>query len=354
MEGAQSNSTRNLDDILEGLTDVEEVKIEDVEIPEKFKQYEVEETNDKQKETKKSKEMSELDELDAMLDDIASGKKSNQTKEEESEESEQSEEEAPKENVNAVKELDKILDDIPDDVPRRDEENKRKDNEEDFSDLERMLKKNSKEQTQPKREKDDLDNLIDETQNKIDLRDAANIREGENICYRCGELIEGQRLNAKGRHYHPQCFICDGCNKEIGDGRFHDKDYKILCDECYAKEFASLCHRCNKPILATRVTVGNVKYHKDCFYCDECKKPLDMRFFNHDNGIYCENCYRTKFSSKCAKCGQVISGAYLSVNGQKYHKECFVCEICGQPFADGRIFSMNGKMVCSKEVNQHQ
>lgn len=50
----------------------------------------------------------------------------------------------------------------------------------------------------------------------------------------------------------------------------------------------------------------------------------------------------------CARCGEPIRGAGLKALNAAWHKDCFVCTHCGQPFA-GKILQKEGKPYCEED-----
>ena len=70
----------------------------------------------------------------------------------------------------------------------------------------------------------------------------------------------------------------------------------------------------------------------------------------------------------CARCGQPLSlgvqkagsggeggtategegETHVSVEGKRYHKKCFYCEVCGVPFPSLEVYSCGGRTVCEE------
>ena len=92
------------------------------------------------------------------------------------------------------------------------------------------------------------------------------------------------------------------------------------------------CRGCGEPIRGGSVmevaTLG--KYHKECFKCSKCAKPLagvpwrptPVEQTEKPRVPYCESCHVAEFALECAGCGQKISGGYVKVGGTPYHKTC--------------------------------
>lgn len=55
-----------------------------------------------------------------------------------------------------------------------------------------------------------------------------------------------------GKQWHPQCFNCDKCHKQLDPYNFMEKGGKPYCDDCYHKLFSPKCGGCNLPITVSR------------------------------------------------------------------------------------------------------
>ena len=63
------------------------------------------------------------------------------------------------------------------------------------------------------------------------------------------QLFRGPFASAMGKVWHPEHFVCSDCNKPLQNTTFVFEEEKIYCDECYQKNFAQICHSCQKSIL---------------------------------------------------------------------------------------------------------
>lgn len=106
-----------------------------------------------------------------------------------------------------------------------------------------------------------------------------------------------------------------------------------------------VCAACKKPITGQCLTAGTDHYHPECFVCTSCKEPITGPFSKADAGPICQKCVAA--STKCEACGKPIEGAVMTVEGKKYHPECFKCADCKGALTSG-FFKVDGKFVCSK------
>ena len=106
------------------------------------------------------------------------------------------------------------------------------------------------------------------------------------------------------------------------------------------------------------------KFHKDCFKCCACSKPLAGVPFKaaaapenaEGKAPYCKECHTEAFAPTCAGCGAKITGAGVRINNMPYHKECkpspppavASAEGLAGPKAAGGIARKGGKAVTAK------
>ena len=67
--------------------------------------------------------------------------------------------------------------------------------------------------------------------------------------------------------YHRECFTCGSCRRPI-DGAYHTEDSELFCKPCYAKRHRpELCNACGKPIVGELVKADSMFFHAECFAC---------------------------------------------------------------------------------------
>ncbi|KAK6846045.1 hypothetical protein PG987_001233 [Apiospora arundinis] len=116
------------------------------------------------------------------------------------------------------------------------------------------------------------------------------------------------------------------------------------------------CKACRLPITGKSVSSADGrltgKYHKACFVCTTCKEPFSSaEFYVLDDKPYCERHYHKLNGSLCGTCSQGIEGQYLEDESttQKYHPKCFRCGDCGRVLEDG-YFEVDGKAYCERDA----
>lgn len=59
----------------------------------------------------------------------------------------------------------------------------------------------------------------------------------------------GRVIKAMSANWHPHCFRCEHCDKELADAGFIRNQHQALCHDCNAKAKAvgmgkHMCHKC--------------------------------------------------------------------------------------------------------------
>ena len=85
----------------------------------------------------------------------------------------------------------------------------------------------------------------------------------------------------------------------------------------------SSCRGCGHPIEGKSIKAadGNLtgRWHKACFVCKTCEQPFpNADFYVHKNNPYCEQHYHEKNGSLCFGCRRGIEGQYLETKSQDH------------------------------------
>ncbi|XP_050730567.1 uncharacterized protein LOC127005625 isoform X3 [Eriocheir sinensis] len=241
-------------------------------------------------------------------------------------------------------------------------------------------------------------------------------------CPRCGgKVYAAEEMLAKGKVYHRTCFNCKSCRKPL-DSVVHcdgpDKD--VYCKVCYGKAFGPKgygfgsgagtltcgyedaaplvrphgnpdavlqvhegeipCPRCGGRVFSAEMMMAKDRpFHKKCFKCRNCKRPLDSMTHcdGSDGEVYCKLCYAKKYGPKgygfaaggggvltaenipggemmsgvnpgsavldvskiraeegqgCPRCGgKVFMAEEINARGRSFHKRCYSCCHCHRP-----------------------
>ena len=98
------------------------------------------------------------------------------------------------------------------------------------------------------------------------------------------------------------------------------------------------CRGCNEPITGKSISSADGRltgrYHKACFVCQTCRQPFQSaEFYVLDNLPYCQRHYHELNQSLCPSCDRGIEGRCLETEGrERFHPNCFRCFVCLHPF----------------------
>ncbi|KAI1760441.1 hypothetical protein GGR53DRAFT_81296 [Hypoxylon sp. FL1150] len=115
------------------------------------------------------------------------------------------------------------------------------------------------------------------------------------------------------------------------------------------------CKACKKLITGKSISSADGRltgrYHKACFVCTTCQEPFSSStFYVLNDQPYCEQHYHKLNGSLCGSCNRGIEGQYLEdESSKKYHPGCFRCGDCGVVLRDG-YFDVDGKTYCERDA----
>jgi hypothetical protein len=115
------------------------------------------------------------------------------------------------------------------------------------------------------------------------------------------------------------------------------------------------CRGCSEPIVGKSVkdSSGRLtgRYHKACFVCKTCSDPFPTaEFYVFDNSPFCERHYHELNGSICNSCNRGIEGQYLETDVRtKFHPRCFTCTTCRIVLRDD-YFEVAGKKYCDRHA----
>jgi len=158
------------------------------------------------------------------------------------------------------------------------------------------------------------------------------------FCSRCGEGFEPEEkiVNSNGELWHGECFVCAQCFRPFPSGKFYEFDGRKYCEHDFHVLFAPCCAQCGEFIIGRVIKAMNTSWHPACFRCQLCRKELaDTGFIKNQGRSLCHDCnakVKAEASGKfiCAKChGPVDDGRPLRYRGEVFHPYHFSCSACG-------------------------
>ena len=140
-------------------------------------------------------------------------------------------------------------------------------------------------------------------------------------CFRCGKDIVGDFMTAQGRQYCDTCYNCHDCGSPFeNDSYFLSGEKNLICAKCNAKDKGRYCIKCKELIpgqwTRTGTEANSEFWHRHCFCCNQCQKPLDGPFIpDLDEGTrkpWCHDCYAKKYYDHCGVCDKYITEGKVS------------------------------------------
>ncbi|KAJ1959777.1 hypothetical protein IWQ62_004483 [Dispira parvispora] len=116
-------------------------------------------------------------------------------------------------------------------------------------------------------------------------------------CDRCRGVLDGPRFQlTNGKRYHPDCFICSGCQKLFEEGTYVCYEGQEYHRECVPKMNVLRCGKCRCLINGVFVRHNSQSYHPHCFTCTSCHQEItpQMPFGELQGAPYCEVCLNHK------------------------------------------------------------
>ncbi|ELR17424.1 uncharacterized protein ACA1_061640 [Acanthamoeba castellanii str. Neff] len=169
----------------------------------------------------------------------------------------------------------------------------------------------------------------------------------EDRCSKCSQLISDETMIQvdSGANYHMSCFTCSACSAAFDDV-YWEHDGKALCEKHYLQTAGKECVKCSELISGPLVKAMHQNWHYSCFVCTTCQKPFEGDYCTISNAPYCKQDYYRKKGWLCAKCDKVVGKGDKSALGKAWHKGCFVCTTCDQPFGSAGFFNLGGRPYC--------
>ncbi|KAF8419020.1 hypothetical protein EV426DRAFT_678417 [Tirmania nivea] len=119
----------------------------------------------------------------------------------------------------------------------------------------------------------------------------------------------------------------------------------------------SNCRGCREAIKGKGLTSSDGRltgrYHKECFVCQTCREPFaTSTFYVWDDLPYCSIHYHTLNNSLCKSCDLGIEGPCLETErSDRFHPRCFTCMDCRKVLGDD-YFEINGRTYCERDAHR--
>merc|ERR1711936_1490102 len=144
----------------------------------------------------------------------------------------------------------------------------------------------------------------------------------------------GKIVNSNGELFHSSCFVCAQCFRPFPDGVFYGFEGRKYCEHDFHVLFAPCCSKCGEFIIGRVIKAMQSTWHPECFCCEMCHKELaDLGFIKNQGRALCHDCNaQVKAAGQgkhmCQKCHSIIDGDPLRFRGEVYHPYHFSCTGC--------------------------
>jgi len=167
-------------------------------------------------------------------------------------------------------------------------------------------------------------------------------------CGQCGEVIKGQYIQALDQSWHPEHFVCSECSNPFPGNQFRKHNQKPYCDSCFGRLYSEKCAKCQKAIDGAVFEAMDQKFHLECFTCQVGNHQIGeaSTFHVHENKVYCPTHFEELFLQKCKECGKVITGQFIKIIDDQFHPECWKCTKCKKNISAETCGQDAGRFYC--------
>eukprot|EP00003_Mantamonas_plastica_P003581 TRINITY_DN12818_c0_g1_i1.p1 TRINITY_DN12818_c0_g1~~TRINITY_DN12818_c0_g1_i1.p1 ORF type:complete len:167 (-),score=27.02 TRINITY_DN12818_c0_g1_i1:28-528(-) len=153
-----------------------------------------------------------------------------------------------------------------------------------------------------------------------------------------------------GARWHPEHLLCTKCGASHA---FFELDSQIFCENCFRDVFSSRCASCGGSVSSNVIEVGDRIYHDSCFQCTDCRGFLaGLVYYELGNDILCHFDYHRRMGLLCKGCSNPIESSAITFNGDKFHGDCFCCTACSKGLAGSAYKVYKDRQFCKLCFNK--
>ncbi|XP_023720194.1 PDZ and LIM domain protein Zasp isoform X6 [Cryptotermes secundus] len=172
------------------------------------------------------------------------------------------------------------------------------------------------------------------------------------MCIKCDKQIRrGPFITALGKNWCPDHFVCVNaqCRRPLADIGFVEEKGELYCEYCFEKYLAPTCDKCSTKVKGDCLNAIGKHFHPECFLCAYCGKLFGNNpFFLEDGLPYCEADWNELFTTKCFACGFPIEAGdrWVEALSNNYHSQCFNCTNCKRNLEGQSFYAKGGRPFC--------
>lgn len=175
-------------------------------------------------------------------------------------------------------------------------------------------------------------------------------------CVICLRHLTGTQVKIDRGMIHIDCFRCSSCQIHLSSDSDH-KEFKgrLYCSTHYEMYANQKCQGCANSLDGQILMAMGKSWHKKCFVCTDCMNPFkDSKFHRYQDRPVCSDCFNAKYAVKCYGCSnQITSGLTVKVLGRSFHEQCFRCPIGDHLLSTSQPLKLvNDQIVCADHVSE--
>ncbi|CAO3640910.1 unnamed protein product [Cunninghamella echinulata] len=185
-------------------------------------------------------------------------------------------------------------------------------------------------------------------------------------CFDCKRSIQQISFSIQldsNHHYHEHCLKCSICRASLNNYNYKDYHGKIYCKKDYQEfvQFKPNCATCHQTIEPHQRPTKAFQhyYHAEHLSCYHCHKPIDevtTGIVQHKKRMYCRKDFNRLYLPNCQGCKKPIEKETVSSSDGKlkgkWHKHCFHCYQCKQPFLNNTFYVFQNQPYCQHHYHQ--
>ncbi|KAJ2557498.1 hypothetical protein EV175_001310 [Coemansia sp. RSA 1933] len=119
----------------------------------------------------------------------------------------------------------------------------------------------------------------------------------EEPCDRCRVPLSGPRFQlTNGKQYHPNCFVCAGCDQRFDEGSyvcFENQEFHHDCVPAFATAAAKNGSSSSDPAAASAAGASSHQRASDPEHlvCGQCERLIEGVFLRHNDAVFHPNCF---------------------------------------------------------------
>jgi len=176
-------------------------------------------------------------------------------------------------------------------------------------------------------------------------------------CVTCDTIIRrGPFITALGKNWCPDHFKCVNaqCRRPLADIGFVEEKGELYCEYCFEKYLAPTCDKCSTKVKGDCLNAVGKHFHPECFLCAYCGKTFGNNPFYLEDGLpYCEDDWNELFTTKCFACGFPIEAGdrWVEALSNNYHSQCFNCTNCKKNLEGQSFYAKGGRPFCKAHAH---